>query len=59
MAHNCVLDFDRGDVLAAGDDDVLLAVADLDVSIRVRDGDVARVEPAALKWISVASVSSK
>jgi hypothetical protein len=41
-----LLDLDRGDVLA-GDDDVLAAVAELDVAVRVPDGEVAGVEPAA------------
>ena len=42
-----VLEVLRGDVLAAGrDDDVLLAVGDLDEAVVVDLGDVARVEPA-------------
>src|SRR5262249_31185642 len=49
MLHERVLDLDRGDVLAAPDDDVLLAVAQLDVAVRVHDAEVARVEPAALE----------
>src|SRR3954468_3832301 len=32
------LHLDRGDVLAAGDDDVLAAVADLEVAVRMDDG---------------------
>jgi hypothetical protein len=41
-----VLDLDRGDVLAAPDDDVLGAVLDQDVALLVDDGHVAGVEPA-------------
>jgi hypothetical protein len=33
-----LLDFDAGDVLAAGDDDFLAAVAQLDVPVRMPDG---------------------
>src|SRR5687767_1090155 len=42
-----VLDLDRGDVLAAGDDDVLGAVLDLHVAVRVHHREVAGMEPAA------------
>src|SRR5579862_1433836 len=41
-----LLHLDAGDVLAAGDDDVLAAVAQLDVAVRVPDRQVARVKPA-------------
>ena len=41
-----VLDLDRGDVLAAGDDDVLLAVADREVAVVADHAAVAGVEPA-------------
>jgi hypothetical protein len=47
VAVQHVLDLDRRDVLAAGDDDVLAAVLDLDVAVRVHDRQVAGVEPAA------------
>ena len=47
MGADGLLDLDGGDVLAAGDDDVLLAVAQLDVAVGVHDGQVAGVEPAA------------
>ena len=40
------LDLDRRDVLAAADDHVLDAVADLHVAVGVNHGGVARVEPA-------------
>src|SRR5215510_14742777 len=38
-------DLDARDVLAAGDDDVLLAVLDLDVMVRIPDREVAGVHP--------------
>src|SRR5438067_12365391 len=41
-----LLDLDRGDVLAARDDDVLLAVTQLDVAVGVPYRQVAGVEPA-------------
>ena len=46
VRHQGVLDLDRGDVLAAGDDDVLLAVGDRDVAVLERAA-VAGVEPVA------------
>src|SRR5438270_5684669 len=49
MALDSLLDLDCRDVLAAGDDDVLLSVAQLDETIGVYHSDVARVEPAAAK----------
>ena len=42
-----LLDLDRGDVLAAGDDHVLAAVAQLDGAVGVPHREVAGVEPAA------------
>ena len=47
MAQQHALDLDRRDVLAAADDHVLEAVADLDVAVRMDDRGVAGVEPAA------------
>src|SRR4030095_11044494 len=47
MPRHRLLHLDRGDVLAARDDDVLLPVAQLDVAVGVPDADVAGVEPAA------------
>jgi hypothetical protein len=47
MAHERLLDLDGRDVLAARDDDVLGAVAQLDVAVRVPHAEVARVEPAS------------
>ena len=51
MARDGLLDLDRRDVLAAGDDDVLRAVAELDVAVRVMDREIARVEPPAAERI--------
>ena len=47
VAVEHVLDLERGDVLAAGDDDVLAAVLDLDVAVGLHHREVAGVEPAA------------
>ena len=47
MLEQRVLDLDRRDVLAAGDDDVLRAVAELHVAVGVLDAEVAGMEPAA------------
>src|SRR5213594_79114 len=49
VARDRLLDLDGRDVFAARDDDVLLAVAQLDVAVGVHDGHVAGVEPAAAK----------
>ena len=46
MAIQALLDLERADVLAARDDDVLAAVLDLDVAVRMPDGEVAGVVPA-------------
>src|SRR3989475_788533 len=42
-----LLDLDRRDILAAGDEDVLLPVAQLDIAVGVPPRDVARMEPPA------------
>ena len=42
-----ILDLDRGNVLAAGDDDVLRTVLELDIAVRVHDAEIAGVKPAA------------
>ncbi len=47
VAHEDLLDLDRVDVLAAGDDHVLLAVDERDVAVLVDLAEVAGVEPAA------------
>src|SRR5215471_12964762 len=39
----CLLDLERRDVLPARDDDVLGAVLDLDVAVRMPDAEVSRV----------------
>src|SRR5665647_3253295 len=46
-----VLHLDRGDILAAGNDDVLRAIFQLDVAIRMHDAEIAGVEPAAGKLL--------
>ena len=46
MAVQRVLDFERADVLAAADDDVLAAVLDLDVTVGLHHRQVAGVKPA-------------
>nr|POE88193.1 hypothetical protein CFP56_11422 [Quercus suber] len=46
------LERERGDVLAAGDDDVLGAVEDLDRAVRVPDGEVAAVLHAAREQLA-------
>ena len=46
MGGDRLLDFDAGDVLAAGDDDVLAAVAQLDVAVGMPHGQVPGMEPA-------------
>src|SRR5665811_1726944 len=38
-----VLHLDRGDILAAGNDDVLRAVFELDVTVRMHDAEIAGV----------------
>src|SRR5436853_103363 len=47
MGADRLLDFDAGDVLAAGDDDVLAAVAQFDVAVGMPHGKVTGMEPAA------------
>lgn len=42
-----ILHFDRRDVLAAGDDDVLGAILELDVAVGVHDTEIAGMKPAA------------
>src|SRR3954453_286496 len=52
VAEHGVLDLDGGDVLAAGDDHVLLAVGDREVAALVDRAAVAGVEPAALQCLA-------
>src|SRR5439155_3383216 len=47
VRHDGLFDLDRGDVLAARDDDVLGPVAQFDVTVGVHHTQVAGVEPAA------------
>src|SRR5699024_2444146 len=47
MGDDGLLDLDRRDVLTAGDDDVLGAVEDLHIAVRVHHGEVPGVEPPA------------
>src|SRR5579884_691481 len=47
VGRDRLLDLDRADVLAARDDDVLHPVAQLDGAVRVHDGHVPRMKPAA------------
>src|SRR5205807_1193085 len=49
MSDDRLLYLDARDVLAAGDDDVLAAVTQLDVAVRVPHGEIPRVEPAAVE----------
>ena len=49
MAHHRLLHFDGADVLPAGDDDVLLPVAQLDRAVRVSHRQIPAVEPAAME----------
>ena len=46
-----VLDLDRGNVLAARDDDVLGAVLELDVAVGIAHAEIAGVKPAALEFL--------
>src|SRR5205814_7794208 len=48
----CLLHLNGRDVLAARDDDVLLAVAQLDIAVGMPDAEVAGVEPAAPEGLS-------
>src|SRR4029453_7695389 len=47
MSQKHALDFDGGNVLAAADDDVFQAVANLDVAIRMHDRSIPRMKPSA------------
>ena len=49
VAHERVLERDRGDPLAARLDEVLRAVLDLDVAVRLDGDDVAGLEPAVVR----------
>jgi hypothetical protein len=47
VSQKHAFDFDRRNIFAAADDDVLYAVANLDVTIRMHDRGVARMKPSA------------
>ncbi len=51
VAVETLLDFQRLDVLSAGDDDVLGAILDLDVIVRVHHREVAGMEPAVAEGL--------
>src|SRR5258705_13594200 len=46
-----MLDLDRGDVLATGDDDVLGAILDYDLAALIEHADIAGMKPAAGKGL--------
>ena len=45
MSHEDLLEFTRVDVVALVDQHVLRAVGDVDVTVVVAEGDIARIEP--------------
>ena len=47
MLVESVLDLDRGNILAAGNDDVLGAVLELDIAVGMHHAEIAGVKPAA------------
>jgi len=49
-----ILDLDRADVLAAGNDDVLGTILDDDVAMFIQHAEVTGVKPAAGKGFAVA-----
>src|SRR5699024_5791830 len=49
MLGQDVLDFDRGNVLTTGNDDVLVPVLDANVAIRLEHAEIAGVIPAVLE----------
>ena len=49
MGHQCAFNFNRTDVFAPRDNDVLGAVSDLNIGIWVMHCDIARMEISALK----------
>jgi hypothetical protein len=54
VAIEHILDFQRRNVFATGDDHVLGAILDLDVAIAMDDRQIAGMEPATFKGFSVA-----
>ena len=51
VSQENTFDFDRGDVFAAADDDVLQAVAYLDITIRMDDRGIAGAKPSAAQGL--------
>ena len=49
VRHDRLFDLDGRDVLPARDDDVFLAIFDLDIPVGVHHADIAGVKPAAVK----------
>ena len=49
MLGQRILHFDGGNVLAAGNDDVLGAVLELDIAVRMHHAQIAGMKPAALE----------
>ena len=54
MSQKYAFDFDRRNVLAATDDDVLYAVANFNVTIRMHDRGIASMKPSAPERLPVA-----
>src|SRR5688572_16779647 len=51
MGHQGVLEFDRGNPFAARLDDILGAIGDLDVAIRIDRAYIARAQPAVVEFL--------
>ena len=59
MTHDRLLNFNGADILAAGNDNVFLAIAQFDCPIRVAHSNIAAMEPAACECFLVAAASAK
>src|SRR5207248_2114521 len=46
VAHRQILDLRRMDVVAAADDQILLAADDLEIAVRIEPAEIARHEPS-------------
>jgi hypothetical protein len=57
MLVECILDLDRRDVLAAGNDDVLRAVLELEIAVGMHDAEIAGMKPAATESLGLAAGS--
>ena len=53
VCHQHALYLDRGDILAARNDDVLGTVGDLDIAVGVLDRDIARMEVATFEALGL------